>query len=142
MTRIVTADQARVWLRHHGLSETAITKVMDGIDLSPHRPICVEVLQPDDRLVQFRDRPSASHPLGDMGGQWFALPSIEERTMGRLGIGSGLAGRTRHVLTVRRAVEVLESTARAMWGHPSSRYIGPGGATQIFIPDRGLSSLS
>jgi hypothetical protein len=142
MTRIVTPDQARHWLRHHGLSAAAVAKVMDGIDPSPQKPICVEVLQTGDQLVQFRDRASASHPLGDLGGQWFALPSLHERDMGRVGIGSGLAGRTRHVLTVRRPVEVLESTARAMPGHPSNRYIGPGGATQIFIPDRGLSSLS
>jgi hypothetical protein len=117
-----------------------VERVLDGID--PTKPVYLETLWPGEKVVQFRDRPSVSHPSGDVGGQWFALPSVGAATMGSLGIGSGLAGRVRHVLTVVRAVEVLESTAAAMRGHPTERYVGPGGATQIFVPDRGLSALA
>lgn len=139
MARLVTEAQARSWLRSHGLRAGEVDKVIDGIDL--RRPIYLQTLWPDEQVVQFRDLPSASHPLGDLGGQWFALPAVGAESMGKLGIGSGLTGRSRHVLTVLRAVEVLESTAKAMPGHPSARYVGPGGATQMFLPDRGLSSL-
>lgn len=52
-----------------------------------------------------------------------------------------------------RYAEVLETTAKAMRDpsgqspegskerHPAERYRGDGGATQIFIPDRGISCL-
>jgi hypothetical protein len=139
MARLLNPAQVRGWLQSHGLDARAVGNVMQGIDFS--RPVYLQTLQPGEQVVQFRDLPSASHPLGDLGGQWFALPAVDARSMGKLGIGPGLAGRRRHVLTVVRAVEVLESTARAMPGHPAERYVGPGGATQMFLPDRGLSSL-
>ncbi len=139
MHKLLTKPQVRAWLRRHGLDETDILGVLDGIDW--HRPVLLTVLHPGDRVVQFRDLPSSAHPSGDLGGRWFALPSIGAADMGRVGIGSGGAGRARHELTVARPVEVLESTARPMPAHPSARYRGPGGATQYFIPDRGLSSL-
>jgi hypothetical protein len=139
MTKLLTLSEAREWLASHGLGTREIEKVIAGID--PTRPVYLETLWAGDTVVQFRDLPSASFPLGDLGGQWFALPAIEDTSMGKLGIGPGLAGRSRHVLRVLRQVEVLESTARAMSGHPTERYVGPGGATQMFLPDRGLSSL-
>jgi hypothetical protein len=139
MSRLLSPAQVRSWLESHGLDAGAVGRVMQGIDLS--KPVYLQTLWPGEQVVQFRDLPSASHPLGDLGGQWFALPAVDGPSMGKLGIGPGLAGRHRHVLTVVRAVEVLESTAKPMPGHPAERYVGPGGATQMFLPDRGLSSL-
>ena len=139
MAQLLTQAQARAWLSQHGVDARGIQKVFDGIDFS--KPVYLQTLEPGEKVVQFRDRSSQTHPLGDLGGQWFALPSIDVRSMGKIGIGPGLAGRTRHELTVRRVAQVLESTAKAMPGHPTERYVGPGGATQIFIPDRGLSTL-
>jgi hypothetical protein len=140
MSRLLTEAEARAWLKSHGLDSSAIQKVIQGIDLA--KPIYLQTLWPGEKVVQFRDLPSVHFPHGDLGGQWFALRSIDEASMGKLGIGSGLAGRARHLLTVVRPVEVLESTAKRMNGHPTERYVGPGGATQMFLPDRGLSSLA
>jgi hypothetical protein len=140
MAQLLSNHEIEEWLAGHGLSTAQIDRVRAGIDLA--KPFYLQTLWPGDKLIQFRDRVSAEFPFGSLGGQWFALPSLGLRDMGRLAIGSGLAGRTRHELRVIRKVEVLESTAAPMLRHPTDRYCGPGGATQIFIPDGGRASLA
>ena len=111
-TTLITRPETEAWLRSHGLSTNEIAKVVAGIDWK--EPVMLTTLPAGDRVVQFRDRPSASYPSGDLGGQWFGLQSVRSQDIGNLGIGSGLAGRQRHELMVLRDVEVLESTARSM----------------------------
>lgn len=139
MVEPLTQQQTREWLRNHGVKN--VQSVLDGIDWN--QPVYLTWLDEGDRLVQYRDLPSVAYPEGALGGQWFALPSHPGH-LGTLGIGSGAAGRRRVELRVVRAVRVLESTARKMdrpGAMPYERYRGSGGATQIFIPDGGLSSL-
>ena len=136
----LTEPMVRDWLTRHGVRD--VNKVMNGIDKK--QPMYLRRFHPQEKLVQYRDRPSADFPDGAMGGQWFALPSVRPDSIGQLGIGSGLAGRSHVVLTVVRPFEALETTATSMNqpGKPLyDRYIGPGGATQVFIPDEGRSAL-
>src|SRR5262245_36808892 len=107
MVQKLTESQVRDWLQGCGIKN--VQAVIDGIDLN--QPVYLDWLHPGQKLVQYRDRPSLAYPLGAQGGQWFALYS-HPGDMGTLGIGSGLAGRTRYVLTVKRGVQVLESTAK------------------------------
>lgn len=139
MIRMLNKEEVREWLRDHGVTD--VEAVMKGIDWG--QAVYPNWLDVGTKLVQYRDRPSSSFPQGAIGGRCFALESHcgDIRT---LGIGHGPAGRSRYVLTVRRPVQVLESTAKNMNSRakmPYERDIGPGGATQVFIPDGGLSSL-
>jgi hypothetical protein len=127
------------WLRAQGVEDVA--RVLDGVDTRPGCPMYLRWLQVGEKLVQYRDRPSSAFPDGAIGGRWFALASLNPSDMGRLAIGSGLAGRNRVEFTVARPREVLETTAKPVKGRPSDRYVGEGGATQVFIPDEGISSL-
>ena len=140
MLKLLTRPDVEAWLQNNGIRPKAIEVVIGGIDFT--KPVYLNWLDEGTQLVQYRDNPSFSHPDGSPS-QWFAL-GTHSGPIGSLAIGHGPAGRTKHVLTVRRAVQVLESTAVSQ-DAPSKpaydRYIGPGGATQIFIPDRGLSSL-
>jgi hypothetical protein len=134
-------DEVERWLRAHGVDGKMVGETTGGIDFT--RVVDLRWLDTGTRLVQYGDRPSLGFLQGGIDGQWFALESHSGH-IGTLGIGHGLAGRTRHVLTVLRPVQVLESTAKRMDSKtkmPYDRYIGPGGATQIFIPRTGLFSL-
>lgn len=141
MVTLIQEPDVRVWLRNNGIGDpVAIKKVIDGIDFK--EPVYLEWLDEGTKLVQYRDKPSLDYP-GVEAGKWFTFGN-HSGSIRSLGIGDGLAGRTKYVLTVRRGVQVLASTAKSMDSAKSNeydRYIGPGGATQIFIPDRGLSSL-
>lgn len=139
MVKLLQPPEVRAWLADHGLTDGDIVKVMEGIEVTS--PMYLRTLEPGEKLVQYRYRPSAEHPSGDLGGRWFALPSVQPDDIGKVGIGHGASGRSRHELRVVRPVEALETTAKAMSGHPTAPYRGPGGATQIFLPDRGISSL-
>lgn len=149
--KFLTEDEVRDWLKQKGVLK--IDSVINGIDTNS--PMYTPWLDVGDELIQFRDNPNTEkeeYRSGATGGQWFALPTMKHNDYGSLGIGSGLAGKTLFQLTVACPVEVLETTAKdmnfyddgAFKGMPKllyERFIGPGGATQIFIPDRGLSSL-
>jgi hypothetical protein len=141
MVTLLQEPDVRAWLLNNGIGDLkAINDVINGIDFS--KPVYLEWLEEGTKLVQYRDNPSLNYP--DAGAsQWFTLGN-HSGSIRSLGIGHGPAGRTKYVLTVRRGVQVLASTAKSMDSatrNEYDRYIGPGGATQIFIPDRGLSSL-
>lgn len=117
---------------------------LEGWDLT--QPVYLRTFEPGERFVQYvtsswRDRQGEMR--GSQVGNYFGLPGSQE--MGELGIGSGLAGRTPHEFVAVRSFTATEGTAAAIKHQTEIEsglsLRGPGGATQVFIADRGLSCL-
>ena len=124
---------ARAYLDRNGVSAT--DEVLAGFDLS--KPICVNPLEPGDRLLQFIRNPS--HFGQSQAGNWFSLVSA---SMPGVSIFGGLAGRTPHLFVVSHPLRVLEGTARKIavnWRLAIGG--GVGGATQIYVPSGLLGHL-
>jgi hypothetical protein len=146
MTHVMLMDLAMVrqWLLAQRVPRRHLDQVIAGIDFL--KPVYLRWFDVGESLLQYRDNPSAQWPSGCLASQWFALPSHRHNALGSLGLGSGPAGRTPFVLTVKRRFQALESTAKAMPAQNPNlaiapRHAGGGGATQVFIPDSGLSCL-
>lgn len=128
-------------LRAAGVSD--VRSHLRGWDLS--QPVYIRSFEPGERLVQqIRNDRST--------GQYFGLPG--NRSNSTLGIGSGPVGRTQGSFVVDRPFQTIEGTAAPIsrrWANSTARtrnedfradpVRGAGGATQVFIPDRGISSL-
>ena len=115
--------------------ESNIRSHVRGWDLS--YPVYMQTLDSGQRLVQ-RSR-------NDRGtGRYFGIEGAQD--IGAMGIGSGLAGRSLGSFEVVRPEEALEGTAapisRRREQPQADTVRGTGGATQIFLPDSGLASLS
>jgi len=112
--------------------------IRDGFDLS--KPLYVHTLYPPTRLFQFIRLPSATN-ISPRLGNWFALRGA---TMAGLAIFGGLAGRRQAEFDILRPIEVLEGTAAPQARGPKHwdyAVAGPGGSTQIFVPDSALLAL-
>jgi hypothetical protein len=119
-------------LRAAGVSD--VRSHLRGWDLS--RPVYTRQFDPGERLVQ--------HIRNDRStGQYFGIPG--NQSSGEMGIGSGPAGRAPASFVVARQFQALEGTAAPISRRRESPQADPvrgmGGATQVLIPDRGLSSL-
>jgi hypothetical protein len=127
-------------LRQAGTRKEKIAGQIKGWDLS--KPVWEEWLQPGERLVQFVSGPTVSKPFAPTGN-YFALSST--RDQGSVGVGDGQAGRHRREFLIVRPFHALWGTAAPISDAMATEFgfslRGPGGATQIFLSDRGLSSL-
>jgi hypothetical protein len=122
---------------------TDVRSHLRGWDLS--RPVYIRSFEPSERLMQqIRNDRST--------GQYFGLPGNQSNST--LGIGSGPVGRTLGSFVVARPFQALEGTAAPIsrrWAKATARtrnedfradpVRGNGGATQVFIPTRGISTL-
>jgi hypothetical protein len=104
-------------------------------------PVYLRTFEPGERLIQHVSN-SKSSGVPETGN-YFGLPG--EQSMGELGIGSGLSGRTLREFSVERTFVTLEGTTAAIDEKTANKsglsIRGQGGATQIFIPDGGRSCL-
>lgn len=123
-----------------GKNREQIAEHLTGWDLE--KRAWEEWLRPGEHLTQFVTGPSSNHPEMSTGN-YFALPSTREQ--GSVGVGDGLAGRYRRDFLIVRPFHALWGTAASI---PEALAIrsgmslrAPGGATQIFLFDRGLTSL-
>jgi hypothetical protein len=134
--------QPRIDKAHAKALRKSVAGILLGIEFD--LPVYSRTLEVGEALIQYRDRPSAGFPSGSLGGQWFALASLPPEDWASLAISHGHAGRLRYSFQVVRPVEALESSAAVKnLARPLyTRDRGLGGATQIFIPDGGLSSLA
>lgn len=143
-------------VRHHlclaGFSGDKATPHVDGWDLT--KPVYERHFEEGERLIQDCRNTSAEHPTQETG-RYFGIPG--DQKMGHMGIGSGVAGRSRQEFIVARPCVGLEGTAQSMTpedrknrSEPGSDtsgnldkldFRGAGGASQVFFADRGLSCL-
>ncbi len=127
-------------LQRAGIPPKDFADHVSGWDLK--QPVFEMTLAPGERLLQFISNPSAAKPT-PATGNYFGWAGAHETAS--LGIGSGLAGRTLSEFQVARPVMALAGTAARITATraASSGYSlrGRGGADQLFLADRGLSSL-
>ena len=143
-------------------SPREIREQLKGWDLS--KPIYLRRFEAGERLIQYVTNPHAGmpplrtrtsgaeplqpasnatrlptrDPLNPTTGRYFGLPG--DQTMGQMGIGSGLAGRTRQEFIVTQPFVALEGTAAPISRSKAVReghsIRGEGGATQVYISHR------
>lgn len=126
MTHLISATEARSFLRQEGESAKAIKAIVDGFDMS--KPVYIQPLYSGETLYQYMRK------FGYLGN-WFALKGA---TMEELAIFGGGSGRVLKKVEITHPVSVLEGVARQMeddwtWGGG-----GIGGATQLYMPSRYL----
>jgi hypothetical protein len=136
MNRIAEAKAtiANFCLRHN-ISAGKQADIHAGFDLT--QPLYVHKLYPPERIFQYIRMPSAMNVCPSLGN-WFALRGA---TMAGVAVFSGLAGRRLAEFELSLNIEVLEGTAvysPRLWGPAVG---GPGGLTQIFVPDLELFAL-
>jgi hypothetical protein len=125
---------AQAYLVRNGYSGTQLVKLLDGFNF--YLPVYQQPLEPATTLYQFVRRASVSEMLPRIGN-WFCLPGA---TLSSLAIISGGEGRLITKVQVRYPFVALEGTAvrqETQWGWGGG---GPGGATQIFVPNAFLTS--
>ncbi|MEX2207701.1 MAG: hypothetical protein WEF50_15860 [Myxococcota bacterium] len=129
--------------KHLRLARIPATKFAEhiaGWNLS--EPVYEELLQPGERLMQFVSNATAVHP-DPRPGNYYTY--VGGHGMPTIGVGSGLAGRSRAEFQVARPVLALLGTAAPISATTAARFgqalRGAGGATQIFLHDRGVGTL-
>jgi len=127
-------------LRLAGIAPAKFAEHIAGWDLS--QPVYEETLQSGERLMQFVGVASAVNP-DPRPGNYYTYAGGHD--MASVGVGSGLAGRARAEFQVARPTVALLGTAAPISSAMAARFghavRGRGGATQIFLHDRGLNSL-
>lgn len=133
----------RDYLARAGMTDPKqVESHLKGWDLS--EPVYERSFEPGERLVQHISNPhrDSRSPVPETG-HYYGLPGGQ--TLGEMGIGSGVNGRTANEFEIVRPFTALEGTAKAIDERTANEsYLslgGSGGATQIFIPDCGLSCL-
>jgi hypothetical protein len=118
------------YLKQHGISDSRVlSEVRSGFDLT--RPLYPQRLDAGEPLFQFV-RLSSSTQLSPRRGRWYGLKGV---TTASVAVLHGLAGRRLHEFRVRSPFMALEGTASELpvdWNHEIG---GPGGGTQVFVPD-------
>lgn len=127
-------------LRLAGIPPAKFAEHIAGWNLA--EPVYEEMLRPGERLMQFVSHPSALNP-DPRPGNYYTYSGGHE--MATIGVGSGLAGRSRAEFQVARPIVALIGTAAPISAATAARFghalRGRGSATQIFLHDRGVSSL-
>jgi len=123
---------ARSYLVRHGYTGKKLEEVLNGFDL--RAPTYEQSLDPKTTLYQFVRRVAHESPIPRLGN-WFCLPGASMRA---LAIISGGAGRAVAKVHVDYPLLALEGTAAPQPRQWSWSGGGPGGATQIFVPEQFL----
>jgi hypothetical protein len=71
MTKLISQDEVRAYLRNHGVSSTQeVDIVLDGFDFN--KPVYLQPLDSGSTLFQFVHTSSADNPLPGVGN-WFCI---------------------------------------------------------------------
>ena len=120
------------YLERHGYGAGELQKIGSGFDLS--HPVYEQKLDDRAMICQFVRNPSADRPLQKLGN-WFCLRGAG---MEGLAIFGGGEGRSIAVVRVEIGFIALEGTAAEVPRNWANSIGGPGGLTQIFVPDKYL----